>query len=131
MGRYVFTVVQLSESNRKGKISRWRAEAKKKKDRERKMRGKRRKKEATVNLDRNLQLLTLWPHCPSCPLVHILKLYRSAQLADALAIPLLMMVIALDFTLSLLCSIVIYALPFFFPIMSPHKPSSSSPSYLL
>ena len=38
-------VVQSSESNRKGKVSRWRAEAKKKKDRERKRREKRRKKE--------------------------------------------------------------------------------------
>lgn len=36
-------VVQLSESNRKGKVSRWRAEAKRKKDRERKRKEKRRK----------------------------------------------------------------------------------------
>ena len=36
-------VVQLNESNRKGMVSRWRTEAKKKKDRERKRREKRRK----------------------------------------------------------------------------------------
>ena len=36
-------VVQLSEPNRKGKVSRWRAEAKRKKDRERKRKEKRRK----------------------------------------------------------------------------------------
>ena len=38
-------VVQSSESNRKGKVSRWRAEAKRKKDRERKRLEKRRRKE--------------------------------------------------------------------------------------
>ncbi len=38
-------VVQLSESNWKGKVSKWRVEAKRKKDRERKRREKRRKKE--------------------------------------------------------------------------------------
>ena len=36
-------VVQLSESNQKGKVSRWRIEAKRKKDRERKRKGNMRK----------------------------------------------------------------------------------------
>ena len=39
----VWKVIQSSESNRKGKVSRWRAEAKRKKDRERKRKEKRRK----------------------------------------------------------------------------------------
>ena len=39
----VWEVVQSSESNRKGKVSRWRAKAKRKKDRERKRKGKRRR----------------------------------------------------------------------------------------